>query len=127
MADGEYVERVTLRIRGFDLDDVINTCTEKASVPTKPVNTMNKERAVRGFKQGNRAFGLELDAERIVDPRVPDWYDMLESGERFGIVVAPNVGKSISYLSCVVTDVTAAASDGDSSVKVSIMARRRKQ
>lgn len=125
MAD--YVQRITLRAFGKDLDDVIVSCAETDDVPTKPVSTMNKAKEVKGFKQANNQYGLELDAEQINDPTVPDWHDLKDSRVRFTIVKVPDVGLPITYSGCVVASVKDNTSDGDSGVKVSIMARRRKK
>lgn len=122
----EYVERVVLRVNGVDLDDVINSVQEKSSRPTKPVNTMNKRRTVRGFKQGNNMYSLEIDAERINDPRVPDWHALKDAGARISIIVEPNVGRAVTYSGVAITDVTDGTSDGDSTRKISALCKTRK-
>jgi hypothetical protein len=122
----EYVERVVLRVNGVDLDDVINSVSEESTRPTKAVNTMNKARTVRGFKQGNNMYSLELDAERIVDPRVPDWHALKDAGTRIGIIVQPNIGDPVSYGGGVITKVHDATSDGESSRKISCVFKTRK-
>lgn len=124
MAD--YIERSTVRVNGVDLDDLIMGVQEKSSRPTKPVNTMNKARVVRGFKQGNNQYSLEIDAERIVDPRVPDWHALKDSGTRINIIIEPNVGPAVTYGGVLITDVHDGTSDGDSSRKLSAVARTRK-
>ena len=127
MADPQFVERSTVQVNGVDLDDLINSVSEKSTRPTKAVNTMNKARVAKGFKQGNNQYSLEIDAEPIVDPRVPNWHAIKDSGTIIKISIRPNVGKPRTYNGCKVTDVTETSSDGDSSVKLSIMARTRKQ
>jgi hypothetical protein len=125
MAD--YVQRITLRVLGVDLDDVVVSCSEKDGVPTKTVNTMNKAKTARGFKQANSNYSLQLDAEQINDPTVPDWHVLKDKRTRFVIVKTPDVGVPVTYEQCVVTDVDDSTSDGDSSVKVSVLALRRKK
>lgn len=125
MAD--YVNRITLRVGGVDLDDVIVSLSEKDSVPTKPVNTMNKRKTARGFKQANSNYSLDADCEQIFDPTVPNWHVLKDKRIRFTIVKTPDVGVPVTYGSCVVTDVQDSTSDGDSSQKVSIMALTRKE
>ncbi len=125
MADVEFVERLILRVRGVDLDDCILSVAEKADTPSKYVNTMNKKRRPKGVKQGNSTFGLEIDAERIADARIPDWHGLLTSRETIKVVSAPNVGPAVTYTGKVVS-VNDSTSDGDSSRKVSVMCWDRK-
>jgi hypothetical protein len=87
---------------------------------------MNKERVAKGFKQGNNQYSLEIDAERIVDSRVPDWHALKDDGTVIKIIVRYNVGPSVTYGGCKITDVTDTTSDGDSTRKISIMARTRR-
>jgi hypothetical protein len=122
----EYVERLVLRVNGVDLDDVINSVSERSTRPTKPVNTMNKERVARGFKQGNNMYSMEIDAERIVDARVPDWHALKDAGTLITVVSQPNIGPMVTYSGGKITDVSDATSDGDSSRKISVVFRRRK-
>lgn len=124
MAD--YVERVVLRVNGVDLDDVINSVAEKSSRPTKPVNTMNKARTARGFKQGNNMYSMEIDAERIVDARVPDWHALKDAGSTIAVVVQPNIGPMVTYGGGKITDVSDGTSDGDSTRKISVVFKTRK-
>ncbi len=124
MAD--YIERAVLRVNGVDLDDVINSVQEKSSRTTKPVNTMNRSRTVRGHKQGNNMYSLEIDAERIVDSRVPDWHALKDSGTRFNVIVEPNVGPAVTYGGVLITDVSDGTSDGDSTRKISAVAKTRR-
>lgn len=122
----EYVERVVLRVNGVDLDDVINSVSEKSTRPTRAVNTMNRRRTVRGFKQGNNQYSLDIDAERIVDQRVPDWHALKDSGTRISVIVENNLGIAVTYGGVVITDVTDTTSDGESSRRISAMAKTRK-
>lgn len=124
MAD--YVERVVLRVNGVDLDDVILSVSESSDRPTKPVNTMNKARVARGFKQGNNMYGMEIDAERIVDSRVPDWHALKDAGTKIAIIIQPNIGPMVTYGEGKITKVADATSDGDSSRKISVVFRTRK-
>lgn len=126
MAEVLYIERAVLQVNGVDLDDVINDISEKSTRPTKPVNTMNKSRVARGFKQGNNQFSLTVNAERIVDARVPDWHTLKNNGTVIKITVRYNVGPSVSYGGCKITDVADDTSDGDSKRTISIVARTRK-
>ena len=126
MADPVFVERSVVQVNGVDLDDLILSVAEKSTRPTKAVNTMNKGRVAKGFKQGNNQYSLELDAERIVDARVPDWHTLKDQGTVIKITIRPNVGKAVTYGGCKITDVADATSDGDSSRKISVMARTRK-
>jgi hypothetical protein len=126
MPEAEFIERSVVQVNGVDLDDLIISVSEKSTRPTKPVNTMNKERVAKGFKQGNNQFSLEIDAERIVDSRVPDWHALKQAGTSFKITIRPNVGPSVTYGGCKITDVSDASSDGDSSRKISVMARTRR-
>ncbi len=121
MAEVEFVERLVLRVQGVDLDDVINSVSEKASTPSKYVNTMNKRRRPKGVKQGNSTFSLDIDAERIVDPRVPDWHALMVNRTTCKVITAPNIGPAVTYTGRVV-DVQDTTSDGDSSRKISFMA-----
>jgi hypothetical protein len=121
----EYVEYVRLRLKGKDLDDVVNSITVTSSTPTKVVSTMNKKREGRGYKQANVTHTLELDTERIFDPTLPDWEQIHDQRIRFGLVETPSVGKPTSYLNCVVTNIVRGASDGDSSLRVSVTALRK--
>jgi hypothetical protein len=121
----EYVERLTLRIKGIDLDDIIVSLSEKASRAAKPVNTMNKERVAKGVKRPNRGYSLDLDCEQD-DPPTVDWYALLDSGEKFKVIKTPSVGKPVTWSDCVVTDVSDSTSDGDSGRKVSVWARTRR-
>jgi hypothetical protein len=125
VAEVEFVERLVLRVNGVDLDDVINSVSEKASTPSKYVNTMNKARRPKGLKQGNSTFGLDIDAERIVDDRVPDWHELMLKRRTCKIVSQPNVGKAVTYTGRV-TDVVDGTSDGDSSRKITFMAWDRR-
>ncbi len=126
MADAQFVERSVVQVNGVDLDDLINSITEKSTRPTKAVNTMNKARVAKGFKQGNNQYTLDLDAERIVDARVPDWHQLKDDGTIIKITIRPSVGKPVTYSGCKIVDVADATSDGDSSRKISVMARTRK-
>lgn len=124
MAD--FVERLILRVNGVDLDDVIIAVSESSDRPTKPVNTMNKQRVARGFKQGNNMYALEIDAERIVDSRVPDWHALKDAGTKISVVTQPNIGPMVTYGEGKITSVKDATSDGDSSRKISAVFRTRK-
>lgn len=126
MADVLFIERSVVQVNGVDLDDLILSVTEKSTRPTKPVNTMNKARVAKGFKQGNNQFALDFDAERIVDARVPDWHALKQSGTSIKIVVRYNIGPSVTYDGVKITDVTDATSDGDSTRKISAVARTRR-
>lgn len=122
----QYIERCTLRVLGVDLDDVINSIEESSDRPTKVVNTMNKGRVGRGFKQGNNGYVLSLNAEQIFDPIVPDWHDMKDTGKVFSLVKVPSVGPSITYSGCKITSVKDSTSDGDSTRSISVTALRRR-
>lgn len=124
MAD--YVEQVILRVLGKDLDDVIISFSESSERPTKPVQTMNKARIARGFKQGNNMYSVEIDAERIVDPNVPDWHKLKDLGTKISMVSQPNIGPMVTYGEGKITKVVDATSDGDSSRKISVVFRTRK-
>lgn len=126
MADVTFIERSVVQVNGVDLDDLILSVSEKSTRPTKAVNTMNKERVAKGFKQGNNQFSLDIDAERIVDARVPDWHTLKQNGTIIKITIRYNIGPSVTYGGCKIVDVTDNTSDGDSSRKISIMARTRR-
>lgn len=126
MADPLFVERSVVQVNGVDLDDLINSVSESSTRSTKPVMTMNKARVAKGFKQGNNLYTLDIDAERIVDSRVPDWHALKDAGTIIKIVVRPNVGRAVTYSGCKVVEVSDSSSDGDSSQKLKIMARIRK-
>lgn len=121
-----FVERAVVQVRGVDLDDLIISVSETSTKALKEVNTMNKGDIVKGFKKGNTKYGLSIDAERIVDDRVPDWFELLRTGERFKIAIRYNVGKAVTYGGCMVESIGDATSEGDSSRKISIKARTRK-
>lgn len=125
MADPLFVERSVVQVNGVDLDDLINSVSETSTRATKPVMTMNKARVAKGFKQGNNLYTLDIDAEQIVDSRVPDWHALKDAGTIIKITVRPNVGRAVSYGGCKVVEVTNSSSDGDSSQKLKIMARTR--
>lgn len=122
----EYVERVVLRVNGVDLDDVILEVDEDSNRPTKPVNTMNKARTVRGFKQGNNMYSLTIKAERIVDSRIPDWHALKDAGTKIGVIVEPNVGNAVSYGGVLITSVKDTTTDGDSTRTITAVAKTRK-
>jgi hypothetical protein len=124
MAD--YVERLVLRVNGVDLDDVINSVTETSERTTTPVNTMNKRRTARGFKQKNNMYSLEIDAERIVDPRVPDWHALKDAGANISVVTEPNIGPMVTYSGGKITRVVDGTSDGESSRRISAVFTTRK-
>lgn len=126
MADVTFIERSVVQVNGVDLDDLIISVAEKSSRPTKPVNTMNKERVAKGFKQGNNQFALDIKAERIVDARVPDWHALKQSGATIKIIIRYNIGPSVTYGGCKITDVDDSTSDGDSTRDIKIMARTRR-
>ncbi len=126
MAEVQFIERAVLQVDGVDLDDLIMSVTESSDRPTKPVNTMNKARVAKGFKQGNNQYGLEIDAERIVDSRVPDWHVLKDQGTPIKVVLRYNVGKPVTYAGGKITSVKDATSDGDSSRKISVVFRTRK-
>lgn len=126
MADVTFIERSVVQVNGVDLDDLILSVAEKSTRPTKPVNTMNKERVSKGFKQGNNQYSLDLDAERIVDARVPDWHALKDAGAVLKITIRYNVGPSVTYGGCKIQSVDDTTSDGDSTRKISIMARTRR-
>lgn len=124
--DVQFVERAILQVNGIDLDDVILDVSEKSSRPTKPVNTMNKGRVAKGFKQGNNQYGLDITAERIVDARIPDWHALKDAGTIMKIVLRYNVGPSVTFGGVKISDVVDNTSDGDSSRKITAVARTRK-
>lgn len=109
----EYVEFILLSLLGRDLDDVVNSVTETLDRPTKPVNTMNRRRTARGFKQGNRSYQLEVNAEQIDDPNLPSWEQLWNDGTYFKLTKCPSVGKSVTWDKCKVTRVQNSNSDGD--------------
>lgn len=123
MAD--YRQRITMTVFGVDLDDTILSLVEKDSTPTKLVKTMNKRKEARGYKQGNSEYSLDVDAEPIVDPTIPDWHALKKNRTRFTIARTDDLGVKVIYGQCVVTDVTDSTSDGDSSLKLSILALTR--
>lgn len=125
MADPQFIERSVVQINGVDLDDLINSISETSTRATKPVMTMNKARVAKGFKQGNNLYTLDIDAERIVDARVPDWHALKDAGTIVKIQVRPNVGPAVTYGGCKIVEVTDSTSDGDSSRKLKVMARTR--
>lgn len=120
MAEAESVERLILRYNGVDLDDCIVAVNESTDTPTKFINTMNKRRRPRGVKQGNSVFGLDIDAERINDARIPDWHELAAKRKTIKVVTIPNVGKAVTYTGRV-TSVKDGTSDGDSSRKITMM------
>ena len=126
MAEVLFVERSVVQVGGVDLDDLILSISEKSTRPTKAVNTMNKGRVAKGFKQGNNVYEVDFDAERIVDARVPDWHALKDAGTPIKIIVRYNVGKAVTYDGCKITSVTDTTSDGDSTRKITCMARTRK-
>ena len=125
MADPLFVERSVVQVNGVDLDDLINSVSETRTRATKPGMTMSKARVAKGLKQGNNLYTLDIDAEQIVDSRVPDWHALKDAGTIIKITVRPNVGRAVSYGGCKVVEVTNSSSDGDSSQKLKIMARTR--
>jgi hypothetical protein len=124
--EAQFIESSTLQVNGIDLDDLINEVAEQADANLKDVNTMNKAGEVRGFKQGNVRLTLQVKAERIVDARVPDWFGLMRSKTYFKIAVRYNVGKPRSYFSCRVNNISETSTEGDSSLSLTIRARRRK-
>jgi hypothetical protein len=126
MPEVQFIERSVVQVNGVDLDDLILSVGEKSTRPTKPVNTMNKGRVAKGFKQGNNQYSLDIVAERIVDARIPDWHALKDAGAVIKIQVRYNVGPSVTYDGCKITDVSDDTSDGDSNRKISVVARTRK-
>ncbi len=126
MAEVQFVERSVVQVNGIDLDDLILSVAEKSAKQLKPVNTMNKGDVIKGFKKGNTRYSLDIDAERIVDARVPDWHALMAAGTKLKIVIRYNVGKPVTYDGCMIESVSDSTSEGDSSRKLSIMARTRK-
>lgn len=126
MAEVQFVERSVVQVKGVDLDDLILSVSETSSKQLKEVNTMNKGDVVKGFKKGNSKYALSIDAERIVDARVPDWHALMQSGEIFKITIRYNVGRAVTYGGCMIESVSDATSEGDSSRKIAIKARTRK-
>lgn len=128
MADTEaqYIEHSTLQYNGIDLDDMINEVADTADANVKDVNTMNRSRTVRGFKQGNVRYTLRVKAERLVDARVPDWHDLMKRGSYFKLIIRFNIGKPRTYGSCRVVSVGDSVTEGDSSQDITIRARTRK-
>jgi len=126
MADVTFIERSVVQVNGVDLDDLILSVGENSARPTKPVNTMNKERVAKGFKQGNNQFSLDIKAERIVDARVPDWHALKQAGTIIKITIRYNIGPSVTYGGCKITDVNDSTSDGDSTRDIKIVARTRR-
>lgn len=126
MADVLFIERSVVQVDGVDLDDLILSVSEKSTRPTKPVNTMNKQRVAKGFKQGNNQYSLDIDAERIVDARVPDWHALKDAGTPIKITIRYNIGPSVTYGGVKITDVTDTTSDGESTRKIAAVARTRR-
>lgn len=122
----EYREYVTLRVAGVDLDDVVSSVSESSSRKTTPVHTMNRRRTVRGFRQGNNTYGLTIEAENIVDDRVPDWHALKDAGVRVAIVRTPNVGKVVTYGGVLITNIEENSSDGEASLRITAMAKTRR-
>lgn len=127
MADTEalFIESSTLQVNGVDLDDMINEVSEQNAANLKDVNTMNKAGEVRGFKQGNIRRSISVKAERLVDPRVPDWHGLMEKKKYFKMIIRYNVGRAVTYSSCRVDSIAETSTEGDSSVTLTIRARRR--
>lgn len=126
MAEVQFIERSVVQVNGVDLDDLINSVAEKSGRPTKAVNTMNKARVAKGFKQGNNQYSLDINAERIVDARVPDWHTLKNNGTVIKIVIRYNIGPSVTYDGCKITDVDDSTSDGDSTRNIKVVARTRR-
>jgi hypothetical protein len=126
VADVQFIERSVVQVNGVDLDDLILSVGENSARPTKAVNTMNKAREAKGFKQANNQYSLDVKAERIVDARVPDWHALKQAGTIIKIVVRYNVGPSVTYGGCKITDVNDSTSDGDSTRDIKIVARTRR-
>lgn len=120
MSEVQYVERMILRVDGVDLDDVINSVEEGGETNGKYVNVMNKRRRPRGIKQGNSTFDLNIEAERIDDPRIPDWYALMLARKTIQVVTEPNVGAAFTYTGRIVT-VKDTTSDGDSKRSIKMM------
>ncbi|HLY95202.1 MAG TPA: hypothetical protein VKP14_10170 [Gaiellaceae bacterium] len=122
MPTPEYVEFISLRIGSQALDDVIVDVTESTDTPTKTVNTMNKRRRARGYKQGNTSFGLDVTAEQIVDPNIPDWETLVANRTEFSITKTPSAGPTVTYSRCRATSAQRKTSDGDGSYTVKVIA-----
>lgn len=125
MADPVFIERSVVQVNGVDLDDLILSVAEKSTRASKYVNTMNKARKPKGIKQGNNNWHLDIDAERIVDSRIPDWHGLKDAGTIVKIQIRYNVGRPVTYRGKVV-DISESTSDGDSSQKLGFMAFDRK-
>ncbi len=126
MADPLFIERSVVQVNGIDLDELILSIAESAETTLKDVNTMNKSNTVKGFKQGNVRYSLDIDAERIIDTRVPDWHDLMISKTYFKISLRFNAGRPRSYFQCRVMSVNDSTTEGDSSQKIKVRALKRK-
>jgi hypothetical protein len=126
MAEPQFIERSVVQVNGIDLDELINSVAESAETNLKDVNTMNKAQEVKGFKQGNVRYSLDIDAEPIIDARVPDWHGLMKSKTYFKISLRFNAGKPRSYFGCRVMSVVDSTTEGDSSQKLKIRALKRK-
>jgi len=122
----DYRSRLFMRVLGKDLDDTLVSVAERKSTPTKPVKTMNKKNRARGVKRAASEYTLDVDAEPIDDPSIPDWDKLRELGTPFTIGCTPDVGAPYEYDPCYVSEVQDNTSDGDSSKKLTIIALGRK-
>ena len=123
----EYVDYIRLQIGGRSLDDIIESVTETSGRAVKAVNTMNRARVAQGYKRGNRTYELEIKAEDLVDPSLPNWEALKDTGVLFDVVKVPSAGATVTYSGVTVSKVVRNAQDGDSTVTISAMALTRKE
>lgn len=123
----DYVDYIRLQIGGRSLDDIIESVTETSGRAVKAVNTMNRARIAQGYKRGNRSYELEIKAEDLVDPSLPDWEALKDTGALFTIVKVPSSGPSVTYAGVTISKVVRNAQDGDSTLTISAMALTRKE
>jgi hypothetical protein len=87
---------------------------------------MNRARVSQGYKRGNRTYELEIKAEDLDDPSLPNWEALKDSGLLFDVVKVPSAGPKVTYSGVTVTKVVSNAQDGDSTVTISALALTRK-
>ncbi len=126
MADPQFIERAVLQVGGIDLDDIIIDVAEQAEFTLKESNTMNKGDVVKGFKQGNSKYTLNVKAERIIDARVPNWHELGRTKKYFKIQLRYSAGPGRTYERCRVQSVKDSTSEGDSQQDIVVRACRRK-
>lgn len=122
MAD--YIDTIVLSLDGNDLDEVIMELEETDDAKLDTVQTINKTREGRGFKQSNDSYSLSLKCEPIHDPKLGSWNGLKRKRKEFTITKR-EAGATVTWSRCRVSKVVDNRSSGGSGQTVSVTALHR--